>query len=67
DIVVASLNARQICRRLHMRGEVVILESENADYPPLRVTDNDDLIILGVVTYSLKSLIEEHAEPSRAG
>ncbi|RMO80821.1 hypothetical protein ALQ33_200038 [Pseudomonas syringae pv. philadelphi] len=50
-----------------MRGEVVILESENADYPPLRVTDNDDLIILGVVTYSLKSLIEEHAEPSRAG
>ncbi|RMP28338.1 putative Ultraviolet light resistance protein RulA [Pseudomonas coronafaciens pv. atropurpurea] len=67
DIVVASLNARQICRRLHMRGEVVILESENKDYPPLRVTDNDDLIILGVVTYSLKSLIEEHAEPSRAG
>ncbi|MCI3944919.1 RulA protein [Pseudomonas syringae] len=67
DIVVASLNARQICRRLYMRGEVVILESENADYPPLRVTDNDDLIILGVVTYSLKSLLEGRAAPPTAG
>ncbi|ELQ07689.1 MULTISPECIES: LexA family protein [Pseudomonas] len=64
DIVVASLNARQICRRLHMRGDVVILESQNPDYPPLRVTDNDDLIILGVVTYSLKNLLEGRAASS---
>ncbi|NYS41575.1 S24 family peptidase, partial [Pseudomonas syringae pv. actinidiae] len=66
DIVVASLNARQLCRRLHMRGHVVILQSENADYPPLHVTDNDDLIILGVVTYSLKSLLEGRAACSSA-
>ncbi|AAZ34369.1 MULTISPECIES: LexA family protein [Pseudomonas] len=58
DIVVASLNARQMCRRLHMRGDVVILKSEHPDYPPLHVTDHDDLIILGVVTYSLKNLLE---------
>ncbi|AHG40371.1 peptidase S24, S26A and S26B [Pseudomonas syringae CC1557] len=58
DIVVASLNARQICRRLYMRGEFVILQSENSDYPALQVTDNDDLIILGVVTYSMKNLLE---------
>ena len=64
DIVVASLNARQICRRLHMRGDVVILESQNPDYPPLHVTDNDDLIILGVVTYSVKNLLEGRAASS---
>ncbi|KPX81935.1 putative Ultraviolet light resistance protein RulA [Pseudomonas amygdali pv. photiniae] len=58
DIVVASLNARQMCRRLHMHGDVVILKSEHPDYPPLHVTDHDDLIILGVVTYSLKNLLE---------
>ncbi|WP_439851552.1 LexA family protein [Pseudomonas syringae] len=58
DIVVASLNTRQICRRLYMRGEFVILQPENSDYPALQVTDNDDLIILGVVTYSMKNLLE---------
>ncbi|MFA1029501.1 putative Ultraviolet light resistance protein RulA [Pseudomonas syringae pv. helianthi] len=58
DVVVASLNTRQLCRRLHMRGDVVILKSENPDYPSLHVTDHDDLIILGVVTYSLKNLLE---------
>ncbi|KPX48138.1 S24 family peptidase [Pseudomonas syringae pv. tagetis] len=58
DVVVASLNTRQLCRRLHMLGDVVILKSENPDYPSLHVTDHDDLIILGVVTYSLKNLLE---------
>ncbi|CAM3112912.1 RulA protein [Pseudomonas floridensis] len=53
DIVVASLNESQICRRLHMRGNVVILEPSHEGYPLLHVTDNDDLIILGVVTQSL--------------
>lgn len=47
-----------------MRGDVVILESQNPDYPPLHVTDNDDLIILGVVTYSLKNLLEGRAASS---
>ncbi|MEE4340098.1 S24 family peptidase [Pseudomonas alliivorans] len=54
DIVVASLNKAQVCRRLYMRGNVVILESSHKDYPSLHVTDNDDLIILGVVTQSVK-------------
>ncbi len=47
-----------------MRGDVVILESQNPDYPSLHVTDNDDLIILGVVTYSLKNLLEGRAASS---
>ncbi|MEE4677705.1 S24 family peptidase [Pseudomonas alliivorans] len=54
DIVIASLNETQVCRRLHMRGNVVMLESSHKDYPSQAVTDNDDLIILGVVTQSLR-------------
>ncbi|MEE4636563.1 S24 family peptidase [Pseudomonas alliivorans] len=54
DIVIASLNETQVCRRLYMRGNVVMLESSHKDYPSQAVTDNDDLIILGVVTQSLR-------------
>ncbi|MCD5993138.1 RulA protein [Pseudomonas sp. CDFA 602] len=61
DVVVASLNSRQLCRRLHMRGDVVILTSENSAYPPLHVTDHGDLIILGVVTHNVKSLDKHQA------
>lgn len=54
DIVVASLNAETLCKRLHSRGGAVILKSENPKYPPRHILEGDELQILGVVKYSVR-------------
>lgn len=54
NIVVASLNTEPVCKRLHMRGHDVILKSENSKYPPRYVLEGDDLVIWGVVRYSVR-------------
>ncbi|WP_439851172.1 LexA family protein [Pseudomonas syringae] len=54
DIVVAALNAEAVCKRLHMRNEVVILQSENPHFAPRHIMEGDELSILGVVRYSVR-------------
>lgn len=56
DIVVAVINSEKVCKRLHLRGEVVILESGNSAYPPRYVTQGDELVIWGVVKHSIRNL-----------
>jgi len=54
DIVIAALNSEPVCKRLHMRKNVFILQSENPKYPPRYVMEGDDLVIWGVVKYSVR-------------
>lgn len=54
DIVVASLNSEPVCKRLYMRDGSVVLKSENSKYPPRHVLEGDDLVIWGVVKYSVR-------------
>jgi DNA polymerase V len=54
DIVIAGLNAEPICKRLHRRDNVVMLLSANSKYPPRYVMEGDELVIWGVVTYSVR-------------
>ncbi|MBD8599806.1 translesion error-prone DNA polymerase V autoproteolytic subunit [Pseudomonas sp. W2Oct36] len=54
DIVIAALNTEPVCKRLHMRGNEVILKSENTKYPPRYVMEGDELLIWGVVKYSVR-------------
>lgn len=54
DIVIAALNTEPVCKRLHMRGNEVILKSENPKYPPRFVMEGDELVIWGVVRYSVR-------------
>lgn len=58
DIVIAAVNAEPVCKRLHKRGGVVMLQSENPSYPPRYVMEGDDLVIWGVVRYSVR----DHAQ-----
>ncbi|MBJ9975252.1 translesion error-prone DNA polymerase V autoproteolytic subunit [Pseudomonas sp. S75] len=58
DIVIAAINAEAVCKRLHRRGEELILQSENPSYPPRQVLEGDDLVIWGVVRYSVR----DHAQ-----
>lgn len=55
DIVIAALNSEPICKRLHMRQHEVILMSENPKYPARHVMEGDELLIWGVVKYSVRS------------
>lgn len=54
DIVIAALNAECVCKRLHNRDGQVILMAENPKYPPRYVMEGDELVIWGVVNYSVR-------------
>jgi len=54
DIIIAALNTEPVCKRLHMRGNAVILMSENPKYPPRHVMEGDELVVWGVVKYSVR-------------
>ncbi len=54
DIVIAALNSEPVCKRLHMRDNSFILQSENSKYPPRYVMEGDELVIWGVVKYSVR-------------
>lgn len=55
DIVIAAINAEPVCKRLHRRNGTVILQSENSAYPPRHIMEGDDLVIWGVVRYSVRN------------
>jgi DNA polymerase V len=54
DIVIAALNCEPVCKRLHMRENQVVLMSENPKYPQRHVLEGDELVIWGVVKYSVR-------------
>jgi len=54
DIVIAALNAECVCKRLHNRDGPVVLMAENPKFPPRYVMEGDDLVIWGVVNYSVR-------------
>ncbi|WP_342651133.1 S24 family peptidase [Pseudomonas sp. REB1044] len=58
DIVIAAFNTEPVCKRLFRREGVVILQSENPAYPPRHVLESDELVVWGVVRYSVR----DHAQ-----
>ena len=53
-IVVAAIYGEMVVKRLHSEGEKHILISENEDYKPIEVNENDDCVIWGVVVGSVR-------------
>jgi DNA polymerase V len=54
-IVIAAVNTEPVCKRLCKRGPNIILMSENVGYPPRYILEGDELIIWGVVTFSVRA------------
>tara|TARA_R110002124_G_scaffold287132_1_gene470613 strand:- start:3000 stop:3437 length:438 start_codon:yes stop_codon:yes gene_type:complete len=54
DVVIAAINGETFVKRLILRGEELVLQSENPKYPPRYVLEGDDLLIWGVVTDSIR-------------
>lgn len=55
-IVLARVNLDFTVKRLYRRGGVVKLLPENKLYPPILLKPDDELVIIGVVTFNLHKL-----------
>ncbi|CAG8871137.1 Protein UmuD [Pseudomonas fluorescens] len=55
QIVIAAINGEPLCKRLHKLGHQVALMSENKRFPPRYILESDELLIWGVVTFSVRS------------
>ena len=53
-IVVAALYGEMVVKRLVKEGSGYILQSENEDYDPIALADNDECFIWGVVAGSVR-------------
>ena len=60
-IVLAVVDGEFTVKRLYKRGKTVRLVSENDDFPPIELCDEQELTIWGVVTFSIRP----HFKPSR--
>lgn len=54
-IVIAALNNEPLIKTLCKQGEQFILRSENPAFAPRYVFESDELVIWGVVLYSIRS------------
>lgn len=55
-IVLARVNNDFTVKRLYKRGGVIKLLPENKLYPPILLKPDDELVIIGVVTFNLHKL-----------
>jgi DNA polymerase V len=55
DVVVACLNGDVFVKRLGRCQKSYVLQSEHPDYAPRYVLDEDELMIWGVVSHSLRN------------
>lgn len=54
DIVIAAVNGDTCVKRLSLDGKLIVLRSENPDFPPRFIMEGDELLIWGVVTASIR-------------
>lgn len=54
-VVVACLNGDVLVKRLAKKQGQYILQSENPNYSPRYILENDELTIWGVITHSLRN------------
>ena len=55
-IVVAVIDSEFTIKRFTKRDGTVVLEAENPDYPPIKITEEMDFSVWGVVCWTLKKL-----------
>ena len=55
-IAVCFIDGEFTVKRLKVEADCIYLIPENKKYPPLKVTEENELIIWGIVTYVVKKL-----------
>ncbi|EPV8692889.1 TPA: LexA family protein [Pseudomonas aeruginosa] len=54
DIVIAAVNGEPTVKRLAKDGSQVVLRAENPRYAPRYILEGDELLVWGVVRYSVR-------------
>ncbi|VVO40325.1 Protein UmuD [Pseudomonas fluorescens] len=54
-IVIAAVDCEPVCKRLVKECGQIILKSENSKYPSRYMMDGEELLVWGVVIYSVRS------------
>ena len=54
DIIIAAVNGEPTVKRLAKDGSQVVLRAENPKYPPRYILEGDELLVWGVVRYSIR-------------
>ncbi|HDQ4084869.1 translesion error-prone DNA polymerase V autoproteolytic subunit [Pseudomonas aeruginosa] len=54
DIVIAAVNGEPTVKRLAKDGSQVVLRAENPQYAPRYILEGDELLVWGVVRYSVR-------------
>ncbi|HIE5464797.1 TPA: LexA family protein [Pseudomonas aeruginosa] len=54
DIVIAAVNGEPTVKRLAKDGNQVVLRAENPRYAPRYILEGDELLVWGVVRYSVR-------------
>ena len=55
-IAVCFLEGEFTVKRLRVEGDTVWLQPENPDYPVIKITEETDLVIWGIVTSVIKKV-----------
>ena len=55
EIAVCFIDGEFTMKRIRLEGEVVWLMAENKNYKPIRVTEDNDFIVWGIVTTIIKT------------
>lgn len=56
SIAVCFIDGEFTVKRLKMSGEDVYLQPENPAYDPIKITENNDFLVWGIVTHVIKKL-----------
>lgn len=54
DLVVCCVDGDFTLKRIHIEKEVIWLVPSNTDFPPIKIIPDNDFIVWGVVTYTIK-------------
>jgi DNA polymerase V len=55
-VAVCFIDGEFTVKRLKVEADCIYLMAENPNYPPIKVTEDNELIIWGVVTYVVKKI-----------
>ena len=54
-IAICFIDGEFTVKRIHLENESLFLMPENSNYKPIKITEESQLIIWGIVTYVIKS------------
>ena len=55
-IAICFIDGEFTVKRIHLEQDCLYLMPENPNYPPIKVTEENQLIIWGIVTYVIKKV-----------